>query len=186
MQSVSLAGHFLIAMPAMEDAHFRDTVTYLCEHTEKGALGVVVNRPLDLTMESLFGQMDIQVEDADLLARPVFFGGPVSGHHGFVLHRSGGEWNSSLAVGSELTLTTSRDVLEAVARGEGPRDWMLTLGYAGWGAGQLEEELGANAWLTVAADAELLFGTPPAELLDRALARLGVSRLSLASFAGHA
>lgn len=186
MMPSSLAGHFLIAMPAMEDVHFRETVTYLCEHTERGALGVVVNRTLDVTMESLFGQIDIAVSDPSALARPVRYGGPVGGEHGFVLHRSEGAWNSSLVVGKELTLTTSRDILEAAARGEGPSDWLLTLGYAGWGAGQLEEEIAANAWLTVAADADLLFRTPPEALLDVALARLGVSRFALSSVAGHA
>ncbi len=186
MMPSSLAGHFLIAMPAMEDAHFRETVTYLCEHTERGALGVVVNRTMDVTMESLFGQMDIAVQDLSVLARPVRYGGPVSGQHGFVLHRSEGTWNSSLVVGKELTLTTSRDILEAAARGEGPSDWLLTLGYAGWGAGQLEEELAANAWLTVVADADVLFGTAPEALFDVALSRLGVSRLTLSAVAGHA
>ncbi|MCS6996081.1 MAG: YqgE/AlgH family protein [Casimicrobiaceae bacterium] len=186
MATTSLAGHFLIAMPAMEDVHFRETVTYLCEHTPEGALGVVVNRPTPLRIERLFGQLDIEVRDPSILDKPVYFGGPVGGQHGFVLHRTGGQWKSSLRVNDELSLTTSRDILEAAARGEGPRDWILTLGYAGWAPGQLEAELAANAWLTVPADAELLFRTEPERLFDAALARLGVSRLTLSSFAGHA
>lgn len=183
---VSLAHHFLIAMPAMADPNFKGTVTYLCEHNERGALGVVVNRPTDLTMESLLEQIEIKVSDLALSQRKVHFGGPVSVEHGFVLHRSHGSWNSSIVVSDELSLTTSKDILEAVAQGGGPREWLLTLGYAGWGAGQLEEEIAANAWLTVPADAGLLFETAPEELLDAAVARLGISRLSLSDIAGHA
>ncbi len=186
MESSCLAGHFLIAMPAMVDPNFKGTVTYLCEHNERGALGVVVNRPTDLTMESLLEQIEIKVSDLALSQRKVHFGGPVSVEHGFVLHRSHGSWNSSIVVSDELSLTTSKDILEAVAQGGGPREWLLTLGYAGWGAGQLEEEIAANAWLTVPADADLLFETAPEALLDAAVARLGISRLSLSGIAGHA
>ena len=186
MESSCLAGHFLIAMPAMADPNFRGTVTYLCEHNERGALGVVVNRPTDLTMESLFAQIEVVVSDLALSQRKVHFGGPVSVEHGFVLHRSHGSWNSSITVSDELSLTTSRDILEAVASGNGPSEWLLTLGYAGWGAGQLEEEIAANAWLTVPADAHLLFDTPAEALLDAAIKQLGISRFALSSTAGHA
>ena len=186
MEPSSLAGHFLIAMPAMEDPNFKGTVTYLCEHNERGALGVVVNRATDLTMESLFEQIEIKVPDQALAQRRVRFGDPVSVEHGFVLHRSHGSWNSSIVVSDELSLTTSKDILEAVAEGNGPREWLLTLGYAGWGAGQLEEEIAANAWLTVHADADLLFATEPEALLDAAIAQLGIDRFALSSVAGHA
>lgn len=186
MESSCLAGHFLIAMPAMADPNFKGTVTYLCEHNERGALGVVVNRPTDLTMESLFEQIEIDVSDLALSQRKVHFGGPVSVEHGFVLHRSHGSWNSSIVVSDELSLTTSKDILEAVAHGNGPSEWLLTLGYAGWGAGQLEEEIAANAWLTVPADAEMLFEIPPEGLLDAAIERLGISKFALSNVAGHA
>jgi putative transcriptional regulator len=186
MESSCLAGHFLIAMPNMVDPNFKDTVTYLCEHTEKGALGVVVNRQTDITMESLFDQIEIKIPSTPLAARKVHFGGPVSMEHGFVLHRPHGTWNSSIVVGDELVLTTSKDILEAVAGGEGPNDWLLTLGYAGWGAGQLEEEIAQNAWLTVPASADLLFDTPSEQLFDVAMQRLGISKFALSSVAGHA
>ena len=186
MESSCLAGHFLIAMPAMADPNFKGTVTYLCEHNERGALGVVVNRPTELTMETLFEQIEVVVSDIALSQRKVHFGGPVSVEHGFVLHRSHGSWNSSIAVSDELSLTTSKDILEAVANGNGPREWLLTLGYAGWQAGQLEAEIAANAWLTVQADAELLFATPAAGLVDAAIQRLGIAKFALSNLAGHA
>ena len=186
MESSCLAGHFLIAMPAMADPNFKGTVTYVCEHNERGALGVVVNRPTSLTMDSLFQQIAVEVADIRLSQRKVRFGGPVSVEHGFVLHRSHGSWDSSIVVSEELSLTTSKDILEAVAGGTGPEEWLLTLGYAGWGAGQLEEEIAANAWLTVQADADMLFVTPPKDLLNVAIERLGISRLALSSVAGHA
>jgi putative transcriptional regulator len=186
MQGSCLAGHFLIAMPAMEDPNFKGTVTYICEHSEQGALGVVVNRQTDLTMASLFDQIEMKPSDLSLAQRKVRFGGPVGVEHGFVLHRSHGTWNSSIVVSDELSLTTSKDILEALALGNGPTDWMLTLGYAGWGAGQLEEEIAANAWLTVEANAELLFDTPADALFDTAMLRLGISKFSLSNVAGHA
>ncbi len=186
MDHSCLAGHFLIAMPSMVDPNFKGTVTYLCEHNERGALGVVVNRPTDFTMETLFDQIEITVADPALSQRKVFFGGPVSTEHGFVLHRSHGTWNSSIVVGDALSLTTSKDILEAVATGKGPPEWLLTMGYAGWGAGQLEEEIAANAWLTVDAPAELLFETPSENLFDAALGHLGISKFALANIAGHA
>jgi putative transcriptional regulator len=186
MDSSCLAGHFLIAMPSMVDPNFKGTVTYLCEHTEKGALGVVVNRQTDITMESLFDQIEIDVAHLPFAERKVHFGGPVSVEHGFVLHRPHGTWNSSIAVSGELMLTTSKDILEAVAAGDGPDDWLLTLGYSGWGAGQLEEEIAQNAWLTVHATADILFCTPFDQLFDVAMQRLGISKFALSSVAGHA
>jgi putative transcriptional regulator len=186
MDSSCLVGHFLIAMPSMVDPNFKGTVTYLCEHTEKGALGVVVNRATDITMESLFEQVEIKIEHQALSDRKVHFGGPVSVEHGFVLHRPHGTWNSSIMVGDELALTTSKDILEAVASGTGPSDWLLTLGYAGWSAGQLEEEIAQNAWLTVPASADLLFETPAEMLFDVAMKELGISRFALSNVAGHA
>ncbi len=170
----------------MEDPHFKGTVTYICEHSEQGALGVVVNRQTELTMAALFDQIEVASTDLTVKERKVHFGGPVSIEHGFVLHRSHGNWNSSIVVSDELSLTTSKDILEALALGNGPTDWLLTLGYAGWGAGQLEEEIVANAWLSVPADAELLFDTPNDALFDVALKRLGISKFALSNIAGHA
>ena len=170
----------------MADPNFKGTVTYLCEHNENGALGVVVNRPTALTMDTLFEQIEIVVSDLALTQRKVHFGGPVSVEHGFVLHRSHGSWNSSIAVSDELSLTTSKDILEAVASGRGPEQWLLTLGYSGWSAGQLEKELAANAWLTVPADADLLFGTSAEALADAAISRLGISKFALSNLSGHA
>jgi putative transcriptional regulator len=170
----------------MVDPNFQGTVTYVCEHSERGALGVVVNRPTEITMESLFDQVEIKVSNSRLNARKVHFGGPVSVEHGFVLHRPHGSWTSSISVGDELMLTTSKDILEAVANGDGPSDWLLTLGYAGWGAGQLEEELAQNAWLSVPASADVLFETPTEQLFDVAMQRLGISKFALSSVAGHA
>jgi len=186
MDATCLAGHFLIAMPNMVDPNFAGTVTYVCEHSERGALGVVVNRPTDISMESLLDQVEITVSHTALTARKVHYGGPVSVEHGFVLHRPHGTWSSSIKVGDELMLTTSKDILEAVALGQGPSDWLITLGYSGWGAGQLESELAQNAWLTVPASADLLFETPPDRLLEAAMQRLGISRFALSSVAGHA
>lgn len=186
MESSCLAGHFLIAMPNMVDPNFKGTVTYVCEHSERGALGVVVNRPTDITMESLFDQVEIKASRLEVAMRKVHFGGPVSVEHGFVLHRPHGTWTSSIKVGDELMLTTSKDILEAVAEGKGPSDWLITLGYSGWGAGQLEEEIAQNAWLSVPASADILFETPTDQLFDVAMQRLGISKFALSSVAGHA
>ena len=144
--------HFLIAMPTMADPRFSQTLTYVCEHNADGALGIVVNKPTEMTLSSLFEQIDVPLADEELRRTPVHFGGPVQVDRGFVLHRPLGNWQSTLAVDDDVGLTTSKDVLEAVARGEGPKDVIISLGYAGWSAGQLEEEIAQNAWLTVAAD----------------------------------
>jgi putative transcriptional regulator len=180
--------HFLIAMPAMADPHFSRTLTYVCEHNEDGALGIVVNRPTAMTLSALFEQIDVPLVDALLRRTPVHFGGPVQVDRGFVLHRPLGNWQSTLAIDDEVGLTTSKDVLEAVARGEGPRDVIVSLGYAGWSAGQLEEEIAQNAWLTVAADPDVLFETPAAARLPAAMRLLGITprdRVANLFIAGH-
>jgi putative transcriptional regulator len=182
---MDLSNQFLIAMPAMADASFAGAVIYLCEHTERGALGLVINRPTDLTLESLFERIDLKLEIAPIKDAPVFFGGPVQTDRGFVLHAPIGEYSSSMKVG-ELALTTSRDVLQAVADGEGPKRMLVTLGYAGWSAGQLEAELSQNAWLSVAADAHVIFDVPPTERYPAALKLLGIDPVMLAGEAGHA
>jgi len=184
--SVNLTHHFLIAMPAMTDPHFANSLTYVCEHNPEGALGIVVNKPIDMTLSTLFEQIDIPLDDAGLQESPVHFGGPVQVDRGFVLHRPLGNWQSTLAISDELGLTTSKDVLEAVGRGEGPKELLVSLGYAGWSAGQLEQELAQNAWLTVEADPNLLFGLPAEDRLPAAMRLLGIDFSRLSDDVGHA
>jgi len=184
--TVNLTHHFLIAMPGMADPNFAHTLTFVCEHSPEGALGVVVNRPIDMTLAALFEQIDVPGPSPSLRDAPVMFGGPVQGDRGFVLHRPLGNWQSTLAVSDDIGLTTSKDILEAVARGEGPQRMLVTLGYAGWSAGQLERELAANAWLTVAADPDVVFDTPVEARLPAAMRLLGIDPSMLSEDAGHA
>jgi putative transcriptional regulator len=184
--SVNLTHHFLIAMPAMADPHFAHSLTYVCEHGKDGALGIVVNKPIDMTLSALFEQIEIPLASDRVGERPVHFGGPVQVDRGFVLHRPLGNWQSTLAISDELGLTTSKDVLEAVGRGEGPQDMLVSLGYAGWSAGQLEQELAQNAWLTVEADPEIVFTTPFEQRWSAALGLPGVDINNITDYAGHA
>jgi putative transcriptional regulator len=184
--SGSLSNHFLIAMPGMADPYFAKTLTLICEHSDKGAIGVVVNKPIDLTLASLFGEINIALEDAVLRETNVLFGGPVLMDRGFVLHQPLGEWSSTLKVNDELGLTTSKDILEAIAAGRGPSRVLVTLGYAGWGPGQLEDEVARNGWLSVDANADVVFTLPPAERLAAAMALLGLNYGNLSDVAGHA
>ncbi len=183
---VNLTHHFLIAMPAMADPNFAQTLTFVCEHNKDGALGIVVNKPIDMTLSTLFEQIDVSLGDDALRAVPVHFGGPVQVDRGFVLHRPLGSWDSTLAISDDMGLTTSKDVLEAVGRGEGPSDLFVSLGYAGWSAGQLEQELAQNAWLTVEADADLLFTLPAEQRLSAAMRLLGIDFSRLSEDVGHA
>ena len=184
--TVNLTHHFLIAMPNMADPNFAHTLTYVCEHNPDGALGLVVNRPIEMTLSSLFEQIEVPLPDTALRATPVLFGGPVQVDRGFVLHRPLGNWQSTLAISDELGLTTSKDILEAVGRGEGPSNLIVSLGYAGWSAGQLEQELAANAWLTVAADTGVLFELPPEDRLPAAMRLMGVDLSQLSEDVWHA
>lgn len=186
MNSVNLTDHFLIAMPALEDPYFSNALVYICEHNENGALGVIVNRPIDMNLAGLFDKIDIKLEAEALTNLPVYFGGPVQLDRGFVLHRPIGLWQSTLAVNSEVGLTSSRDVLVAVASQGQPAEIIVTLGYAGWEAGQLEEELAQNSWLTVPALPGILFDLPPEERLPAAMQKLGISFSQLSDVAGHA
>ncbi len=187
---INLANKFLIAMPGMKDGNFAGTVVYLCEHNDKGALGLVINRPIDINLRHLFDKVDLSLDREDLASRPVFFGGPVQTERGFVLHdrldEEGGHYNSSLKIDGGLEMTTSRDVLEALSNGAGPRRVFITLGYSGWSAGQLEEELGRNGWLTVDAEPTVIFDTPVEQRYDKALSLLGVDKNFLMGEAGHA
>jgi len=185
MQTINLTRHFLIAMPAMADPNFSRTLTFVCEHNERGALGIVVNRPIEVTLGALFRQVEISLDDSPLADQPVFYGGPVQFDHGFVLHRPLGAWKSTLPVG-DTGLTTSIDILEAMASGKGPREQLVALGYAGWAAGQLEDEIQRNGWLTVEADLDVVFDVPPEDRYDAAMKMLGVNAANLSDEAGHA
>ena len=182
----SLAGHLLIAMPQMQDERFAQSVIYMCMHNEGGAMGLVVNRLIEsLTLSELLEQLGIEPQGMRGKS-PVHFGGPVEAHHGFVLHSADYVEDCTLVVEGGMALTASLEILRAIAGGTGPRHAMLALGYAGWGPGQLDNELQANGWLHVAADEEIVFGANLGEKWRRALKKIGVSPLSLSGEAGHA
>ena len=192
-QQINLTNQFLIAMPGMGDGTFAGTVVYLCEHTEKGALGLVINKPIDITLKNLFEKVELSLEREDLAEAPVYFGGPVQTERGFVLHEpigaeagAEGGYNSSLKIEGGLEMTTSKDVLEALANGAGPKKVLVTLGYSGWAAGQLEDEMSNNGWINVEAQPGIIFDTPVAERYDKALSLLGIDAGMLSSAAGHA
>lgn len=186
MTDFDLTHHFLIAMPTVQEGVFAGTLTYICEHNENGALGIVVNRPTSLTMGEMFDQVKIPLHQPKLGASPVYYGGPVQTERGFVLHNTQQNWESTLRINDKLSLTTSKDILEAMASGEGPRNIIVTLGYAGWDQGQLEHEVTENIWLTVPASEHILFDLPPEERLTAAMALLGVDYATLSEEAGHA
>jgi putative transcriptional regulator len=186
VQSCNLTDQFLIAMPAMADPYFSGTLVYICEHNEQGALGIIVNRPIDMTLAALFEKIEQPLETAGFERMPVYFGGPVQTDRGFVLHRPLGGWQSTLTVNRDIGLTSSRDILQSVGRQGDPQEIIVTLGYSGWSAGQLEEELGQNAWLTVPAQQRILFEMPFEDRLAAAMDVLGISFANLAEDAGHA
>lgn len=182
----SLANHLLIAVPAMDDPNFARGVTLLCQHDDDGAMGVLVNRLSDYTLGDVLRQMNIVHDSAALAAQPVLQGGPVHPERGFVLHDDPRDWDSTLRIAPGLAMTTSRDILEAMARGDGPANAIVALGCAGWQAGQLESELTQNTWLTVSADPELLFALPLETRWLAAAQRIGVDLHRLTDYAGHA
>ena len=181
-----LTSQLLIALPALDDPNFARSVALICQHDAQGAMGIVVNRASDYTLGEVMEQMRLSPRDQRLRDRTVLYGGPVHPERGFVLHDGTCEWESSLAIGEDLYLTTSRDVLEAMAEGEGPARAVVALGCAGWGAGQLEYELGENSWLTAPADNELLFGLPLEQRWQAAGGRIGVDMTRLTDYSGHA
>ncbi len=187
---IDLTNQFLIAMPGMADETFAGSVVYLCEHTDKGALGLVINKPIDIKLGNLFERVELPLQRNELAEQPVYFGGPVQTERGFVLHRASdddlGRYNSTLAIRGGLAMTTSKDVLEAMAEGHGPAQVLVTLGYSGWQAGQLEDELAHNGWLTVDADPAVIFDTPVEQRYDKALSLLGFDPRMLSQDAGHA
>lgn len=192
---INLTHHFLIAMPGLQDESFARSVIYLCEHSERGALGLVINKPSDINLKSLFDKVELPLHRADLNDAPVFQGGPVHTERGFVLHEavfaegeapSESVYASTMTIPGGLEMTTSKDVLEALATGAGPRRVLVSLGYSAWGEGQLESELAENSWLTVGADVAVIFDTPVGERYDRALSLLGIDPWALSSEVGHA
>jgi putative transcriptional regulator len=185
-ETMSLTNQFLIAMPTLQDPNFMRSVTYICEHNENGCMGIIINRPLDITLGEVLRQLDIPVDDPDISRQAVYLGGPVQNERGFVIHRPHGNWEAMLEVTSEIGITSSRDILEAIAEGKGPEMNLVALGYAGWGAGQLEGEIGQNAWLSAPADNSIIFETPFAERWEAAVALAGVDLNKLSSEIGHA
>ncbi|WP_227815901.1 YqgE/AlgH family protein [Nitrogeniibacter aestuarii] len=183
---MNLTNHFLIAMPLMDDPNFARTLTYVAEHSDRGALGIIVNRPIDMDLANLFERIEIPLTDPTLARQPVFYGGPVQTDRGFVLHRPAGNWNATLSVNEEIGMTSSRDILEAVAGGLVEQDILVSLGYAGWDAGQLEQELAENAWLSTPADPSIIFDLPPEERLVAAMQSMGIDFTNLSEDAGHA
>ncbi len=184
--TTTLANQLLIAMPGMADPNFSSTVTLICEHNDEGALGIVINRPLTLTLGGLFEQLDLEDADPAAAGNPVVMGGPVGPERGFVLHASTHSYEHSLAVSSEINLTLSRDVIDAMARGGGPDKSLVALGYAGWEPGQLEAEMLANSWLNVPATPDVVFDLPFAERWAAAAKSMGIDISRMSSDAGHA
>jgi putative transcriptional regulator len=182
----NFTNHFLIAMPCLQDGIFAHSITYMCEHSAQGAMGIVVNHPLDISVEEILDHLDISTE-VQCGNKPVMAGGPVQMDRGFVLHRGAQqEWEATISVCPEVSLTTSTDILAAIARGEGPPDNLIALGYAGWSAGQLEFEMGANSWLSLPAESDIIFNTPIEQRVQAAVAKLGIDINLLSMDAGHA
>ncbi len=183
---LDLTNQFLIAMPTLEDPNFARTVTYVCAHNEEGAMGIVINRPLKIELGEVLSQMQLEAVDPSINARPVYQGGPVHRDRGFILHRPALDFGSTIRVSDDIAISTSREILSAISRGEGPADTLVALGYAGWGAGQLEQEMQQNAWLSGPASADVIFRAPPGERWERAAAQLGIDLGLLSSDVGHA
>ena len=187
---INLTNQFLIAMPGMADETFAGAVVYLCQHTDEGALGLVINKPIDIKLRNLFEKVELSLDREDLAEAPVYFGGPVQTERGFVLHESqvgeGGHYNSTLTIPGGLEMKTSKDVLEALSKGSGPKRVLVTLGYSGWSAGQLEDEMSRNGWINVGAAPEIIFDTPVEKRYERALSLLGIDMRILSQDAGHA
>jgi putative transcriptional regulator len=184
--STSLTNHFLIAMPGLQDPNFARTVTYICEHTDQGAMGIVINRPTEVTLGELLAQLDIPTQLPAVRDTPIYQGGPVQTDRGFVLHSAGHSYDSTLNINARISVTTSRDVLEAIAGGDGPDQSLIALGYAGWGGGQLEQEMSANAWLSGPADDHIIFRMEADARWLAAAKLLGVDLNLLSGEAGHA
>lgn len=186
MQQTNLTNQFLISMPSLKDPNFEKTVTYICVHNEEGAMGITINKPLDIGLDEIFQQMDISVSNLDVNNKKIYQGGPVHTDRGFILHQTNKDWNSSIVVSDKLCVTTSKDILEAIAVGNGPDKSLIALGYAGWAAGQLERELMDNAWINGPANLEIIFNTASEQCWQSAANHIGVDIDKLSSDIGHA
>ena len=182
----NLIGHFLIAMPSLNDGFFNQAVTYICEHDENGSFGIIINQQTGITLKQIAKEMALETENTFDDKQPVFIGGPVDQGRGFILHRPAGNWLSSLKVDDNIALTTSKDILQAIVKNEGPKDNIVALGYAGWAAGQLDSEIASNTWLSCPADEQIIFNTPVEERWKAAAKLIGVDLSLLSSDAGHA
>lgn len=182
----NFSNHFLIAMPMNTDPVFSGTVIYCCQHSEQGAIGLVINRPIDLDLQSIFYRIDLEIDIKAINNLPVCYGGPIQSERGFVLHERNGQYSSSLGIEGGLEITTSKDVLEEVAKGHGPSRFALMLGHTGWAAGQLEQEIAQNGWLSVQAQPEIIFDVPASDRFDAALSLLGIKSSMLSIDVGHA
>ncbi|HDN26312.1 MAG TPA: YqgE/AlgH family protein [Thioploca sp.] len=185
LETTYFTGHFLIAMPTLGDPNFFHTVTYVCTHTEDGAMGIVINRPMELDLGNVFKHMGIEAQDSRATSLPIFEGGPVQRDRGFVIHQPPGQWEAVITTNDDLGIATSRDILSAIATGKGPHNVLIALGYAGWGAGQLEQEMADNVWLSTPADHHVIFNTPPEQRWHAAAARMGIDLNLLSSEVGH-
>lgn len=186
MSTNQLTDHFLIAMPGLMDENFNQAVTYICEHDENGTFGIVINRQSSVTLDDVMQQMKIAYHPDKPAITPVLSGGPVQANRGFILHRPTGQWDSSLIINDSVALTTSRDILVAIADNTGPKDTIIALGYAGWAPGQLEQELAANAWLSCPAEQQIIFETPIEDRWQAAASLIGIDLQLISSDAGHA
>jgi putative transcriptional regulator len=186
----SLNNHFLIAMPGLNDPNFHQSVSYICEHNEEGAMGVVINRLTELTFADLCEQLDIEITDNDVADFPIYHGGPVEIERGFILHSPIGDWESTLAVTKDIGLTMSQDIIQAIAEGYDsdntpPEQFIITLGYAGWSEDQIEDEIAENVWLNVPATKDILFSVPVEQRWNAAAALLGINLQQLSTDIGH-
>lgn len=186
MRPIDLTDQFLIAMPGLLDPSFFQTVTYVFSHNEQGAMGIVINRPMNMDLAEIFAQMDLSTDDPDISSIAVFEGGPVKADRGFVIHEPDTRWQSSIQVSDSIEVTTSRDILEAISNGKGPGKTFIALGYAGWDAGQLEQEMMENCWLNTPSDADIIFNTPAEYRWEFAASLLGIDMQNLSSQIGHA
>ncbi|OGT22408.1 MAG: hypothetical protein A2V90_03255 [Gammaproteobacteria bacterium RBG_16_57_12] len=184
--TANLTNHFIIAMPGLDDPNFFHSVGYICEHTSEGALGIIINRPLEVTFREVIEHMELEGDDDVIDHTVVFYGGPVQSDRGFVLHEPAGSWDATMPITERLGLTTSRDIVAAIAKHQGPERSLIALGYAGWGAGQLEQELSSNSWLSVPADPEIMFETAIELRWEAAAALLGINMSNLSPDVGHA
>ncbi len=182
----NLCDHFLVAMPQLNDPHFHHSVNYICDHQNKGSIGLVINRPISLNFAELVEHMKIPLINEEIGKHPIYWGGPLQQEHGFVLHNNEGQWDTSLPITKALTLTTSKDIIDAIAKGQGPKHIFIALGYSGWGEGQLEDEIIKNSWLTCPAEQKIIFDYPPHKRWQAAAATLGIDINLISNDIGHA